>query len=417
MITVVGLGFYKDSVTLRGRKAIKAADMVVARTNKTVPSKKFGDSLDYLYEQASDYDSLNRLLAEEVLQRSKDKNLVYVVDGDGYKDSSVVELCKLTDVNVIAGPMDLPLPPGENVAVLSAYHLETYYPDTSQPVCVYGIDDARIAGEVKLYLLRFYNFDTVIKICSHKGCSEIPLEELDRCKKYYYDTTVYVTNGKKATFADLCRIVKRLTAPDGCPWDKAQTHESIKTNFIEEAYEVCDAVTKGDMDGMIEELGDVMLQVALNSDIAERSGEFTIEDVLEGINNKLIARHTHIFGTDKAVNPDEALKYWEKAKAEEKQYTSYYDQICRFPDFPALLRAKKIVSRLKKLGADVSEDTLKSRFVASDDYGKKLFLLTALCSLSNKDAETELLAYCQKVKDVFEKNEQNNVKDIDKYLV
>ncbi len=417
MITVVGAGYFRDSITVRGKKAIKAADEVVARSNKTPPCKKYAVSLDYLYETAENYDRLNELLAEEVIKRAEGKNLVYVVDGDGYKDSSVAELSRRTQISIIPGAFDLPFEPCENLVTLSAYRIDGYYPDTMAPLCVYGIDDRFVAGQIKLFLLRFYDYDTVVEISSHNGSEKITLEELDRRKKYEYDTAILIEGGKKATFADLCRTIKRLTAPDGCPWDKAQTHESIKTNFIEEAYEVCDAVSKGDIDGMIEELGDVLLQVSLNSDIAERSGEFTVDDVLEGINKKLISRHTHIFGGDKAANPEEALKFWDKAKAAEKQYSSYYDQICRFPDFPALMRAKKIFSRMKKVGVAADVSTLKTKISDTSDCGKLLFLAAAVCSECGVDAETELLAYCQKVKDVFEKNEQSKVKDIDKYLV
>lgn len=107
---------------------------------------------------------------------------MYVVDGDGYKDSSVAELSRRTHISIIPGAFDLPFEPCENLVTLSAYRIDGYYPDTMAPLCVYGIDDRFVAGQVKLFLLRFYDYDTVVEISSHNGSEKIALEELDRRK-------------------------------------------------------------------------------------------------------------------------------------------------------------------------------------------------------------------------------------------
>ena len=124
---------------------------------------------------------------------------------------------------------------------------------------------------------------------------------------------------EKYTIDDLLAIMKRLRDPDGCPWDKVQTHQSIKKSMIEETYEAIDALDFGDDKAFANELGDVLLQVVFHSQIASERGAFDFSDVLYEVCTKLITRHTHIFGDDKAGNEEEALSNWEKNKKKEKQ--------------------------------------------------------------------------------------------------
>ena len=150
---------------------------------------------------------------------------------------------------------------------------------------------------------------------------------------------------------DLVNVMDRLTAENGCPWDRAQTHESIRVNAIEEAYELSEAIDAGDTENLKEETGDLLLQAVFHSNIAERSGEFTRLDVIDALVRKLVSRHTHIFGSDKAVNADDALKHWEAAKAKEKHAEDLSVQLARIPDaFPALIKAQKTVKKLVKNG-------------------------------------------------------------------
>lgn len=357
MIKVVGLGFNKDSVTKRGLNVIMESDMVIMRTLRTPSAKSlegiYHGSFDFLYDKAESFDELNDMIVDELMRLNENfPNLVYCVDGDGYKDSSVVELAKRTRVEIIPGPFDLAFAPSTSCIYMSAYDLvDNIYPDPIMPICVYNIDDANIAGDVKLFLLRFYAPETKVLISNAGISTTIVLEELDRQRKYNYDTAVYVEGGFNASFADLLRVMTRLTAPNGCPWDKAQTHESIRINLLEEAYETVDAITNDNLDGMIEELGDVMLQVVFHCDIALRQGEFTLEDVIKGLNDKLIGRHTHIFGSDKADGADGALNVWERNKMKEKHQDTFSSAVNDIPKcFPALLRAQKAVKRVEKGG-------------------------------------------------------------------
>ncbi len=132
--------------------------------------------------------------------------------------------------------------------------------------------------------------------------------------------------------ADAVRVIDRLMQkPGGCPWDSVQTHESIRINMIEEAYEAVDAIDKHDIENMREEFGDVLLQSLLQSAIARREGEFDFADVCDELCKKLIARHTFIFGADAASDPEEAIALWDRNKAVEKKYVSVMDQLSRLP--------------------------------------------------------------------------------------
>ncbi|MCL2630466.1 MAG: hypothetical protein FWD49_02940 [Firmicutes bacterium] len=123
----------------------------------------------------------------------------------------------------------------------------------------------------------------------------------------------------RLTFGDLLEVMRRLRSENGCPWDKAQTHASIRENLLEEANELAEAIDLNDRDKMLEESGDVLLQAIFHAIIAEENGEFSINDMITALTKKLIWRHTHIFGTDHANNPEEALEFWKKAKAVEKK--------------------------------------------------------------------------------------------------
>jgi len=157
----------------------------------------------------------------------------------------------------------------------------------------------------------------------------------------------------KYTIEDLMAVVRRLFAPDGCPWDRAQTHESLRRNLPEEAYEAVDAIDSGRSERIADELGDVLLQVLMHSAIAERDGEFAFEDVTDNLSRKLISRHSHVFGTDTANSPDDVLTVWDKNKMREKGHASFSETLADVPaGLPALMRADKLQKRAAKAGFD-----------------------------------------------------------------
>lgn len=152
---------------------------------------------------------------------------------------------------------------------------------------------------------------------------------------------------------DLISIVTKLRAPDGCPWDRAQTHDSIKKNFIEETYEVIEAINKNSIDGMREELGDVLLQIALHCEMESELDNFNFDDVCNDICQKLVIRHPHVFGDVVANNEEEALVSWDNAKAKSKGQKNQSASMNSIPiELPALMRAEKVQHKAKKVGFD-----------------------------------------------------------------
>ena len=143
--------------------------------------------------------------------------------------------------------------------------------------------------------------------------------------------------------SDLAKIVEILRAPGGCPWDREQTHESIRTDFIEETYEVIEAIDKKDPALLREELGDVLLQVAMHAEMEREQGRCTFDDIANDVCKKMIHRHPHVFGDVKAETSAEVLSNWEVIKSEEKKRESVTDKLEAIPrQFPALMRAQKV---------------------------------------------------------------------------
>ncbi len=157
----------------------------------------------------------------------------------------------------------------------------------------------------------------------------------------------------KYTFEDLQEIMERLRSPEGCPWDREQTHESLKRHMLEETYEALEAIEAADDEMMKEELGDVLLQIVFHGRIAEEDNRFDTSDIVDGICRKLIERHTHVFGEDIAEDPEAVLKNWDRIKNKSKGFTSHTEKINAIPKtYPALLRSLKIQEKAAKAGFD-----------------------------------------------------------------
>ncbi len=157
-------------------------------------------------------------------------------------------------------------------------------------------------------------------------------------------------NSSEKSFIKLMEIIEKLRGPDGCPWDREQTHESLLPYFIEEAYEVIEGVEAGDINSLKEELGDMLLHIVFQANIAEQNNEFTIEDSLNHVNEKLIRRHPHVFGDKKADAAFHAKQNWELQKHKEKKRESRLDGV---PDsLPALTRAQRLQEKASYTGFD-----------------------------------------------------------------
>lgn len=205
-------------------------------------------------------------------------------------------------------------------------------------------------------------------------------------------------------FTTLVAIIARLRAPDGCPWDRKQTHASLRANLLEECYEVLQALDQGDPDKLCDELGDLLMQVVLHAQIAGEAGEFELKDVLRQINNKLIRRHPHIFGSQKVEDADEVAHNWEVLKQAERAVgVSILAGVPR--EMPALALSQRVQARVARVGFDwkdiggviekLAEEVSELRQAASQEekareFGDLLFTLANIARREGVDLESAL---------------------------
>lgn len=201
---------------------------------------------------------------------------------------------------------------------------------------------------------------------------------------------------------DLREIMKILRSPGGCPWDAEQTHESIKKNFIEETYEVIEAINKQDNELLQEELGDVMMQVVFHAVMEEEKGTFSFDDVADGVCKKLIERHPHVFGDVTVSSTDDVLTNWDAIKRNSKKQKTTAQAMDSVPrELPALMRAAKLQSKAAKSGAELQidaaayiaqkADALKDG-ISSEKLGELLFAAAAAARMADIDPEEALTA-------------------------
>ncbi len=235
------------------------------------------------------------------------------------------------------------------------------------------------------------------------------------------------------SFEDLLQIMKLLRSSSGCPWDREQDHHSIRRNFIEEVYEVAEAIDQDDPEALKEELGDVLLQVVFHAEMESEKGVFDIEDVCDGICRKLILRHPHIFASTVAKTTAEVLSNWEEIKQREKGQTTKTQTLESVPKvLPALMRAEKLQSRAQKAGVDMGTlfppvpalqnalDRLSAAIGERDSskadsaVGDMLFSLATAARLFGLDPEFSLYQACDRFVKQFSAAEQiaaeNNVR-------
>ena len=246
----------------------------------------------------------------------------------------------------------------------------------------------------------------------------MPLYELDRQSAYDHLTAAYVPavpmeRRTRYDMDDLVHVMQRLRAPDGCPWDREQTHESLLPSLLEESYEYIQAVRDGDIDHMYDELGDVLLQVVFHAEVARQHGDFDIHDVTTAICHKMIERHTHIFGTEKADTAGQVLDNWEALKRRQRGITTHAQAMEDVSTgLSPLLRAGKVQNKARKVGFDFAgaAEALGKVYEEADEVaqnlhdgadpemelGDLLFSVVNVCRLAGKNPDIALFASTNK---------------------
>lgn len=211
------------------------------------------------------------------------------------------------------------------------------------------------------------------------------------------------------SFDDFMGIIRKLRSKEGCPWDREQTHESLRTCMLEECYEAIEAINNKDNENLCEELGDILLQVALHSVIAEETKEFNINDVISGVADKMIRRHPHVFGDVKVEDAEGVIKNWEEIKKTEKKTSNIKEELLNIPKaLPANIRAEKVQRKAAKNGMDFEDykqvlnkvyeelEELKESIEIgdksniSDEFGDVMFSMINLSRFLQLNAENSL---------------------------
>ncbi|MGG4266010.1 nucleoside triphosphate pyrophosphohydrolase [Peribacillus simplex] len=387
-ITIIGLGAGDlDQLPLGIYKKLTQTEQCFVRT---IDHPVIGDlkrdginftAFDEIYEKHDQFEAVYEEIAETLLQEASSRSVLYAVPGHPMVAEKTVQLLlekgpslgiaiKLEGGQSFLDPLfqAVQIDPIEGFQLLDGTDLSPDDLHITQHMIIGQVYDAFSASNVKLTLMEKLPDDYEVYIVTAAGSSQekvtkCVLFELDRQMELSNLTSVYVPPVREEAlqyreFSKLRQVIAELRGPGGCPWDKKQTHESLKKYLIEEAYELIDSIDEEDDEGMVGELGDILLQVMLHSQIGEDEGMFTVDDVIEGITAKMIRRHPHVFGDVEVNGEEDVLVNWQKIKEDEKgsetkASISILDGIEK--SLPNLLRAEEYQKRAAKVGFDWDE--------------------------------------------------------------
>jgi tetrapyrrole methylase family protein / MazG family protein len=383
MIKVVGLGPGAwEALTLGTLEILKSSTRIYLRTS-IHPNVEYLKSLgltfqtyDEKYDTLDNFDDVYNSIAEDLTKEHEIyKNIVYAVPGHPLvAERSVnilLELCEKKNIEVEILPAvsfidammeSLKIDAIEGLKVIDAFDIKNQLFDKRIATIITQVYNKFICSDVKLALLEYYKDDTEVYFVRAAGVKDqesirkVLLYEIDRQDDIDHLTSLFIPKDLDNTkdFYDLLDIMDTLRGEEGCPWDIEQSHESLKKYLIEECYEVLEAIDDQDEDMLIEELGDVLLQVVFHARIGKEQGYFNMSDIIKGICNKMIERHPHIFGEVKVNNSEEVLVNWEEIKKKEKGFENHTQVLKHVPkNLPALMRAEKIQKKAAKIGFDL----------------------------------------------------------------
>jgi tetrapyrrole methylase family protein/MazG family protein len=385
-ITIVGLGpASEDYLTRKAWEILSSAEELYVRTCQhpaltALPPGVEIHAFDELYEEADRFESVYEAIVAKLLNLAeRDQGVIYAVPGDpGVGEATVsrlvleakqsglpvslihgvsfVEPClALLGLDALNGMIVM-----DALDVAQAHH-PAFPPDKS--IFIAQLYSRMVAADVKLTLLNQYPPDHEVSLISQAGGSSakqvtLPLDQLDREQQFEITTTLYVPPlATISSFEAFQEIVAHLRAPEGCPWDREQTHQSLRNHLMEETFEALDAIDRDDMEALKEELGDLLLQIVLQTQIATEEGTFLMVDVIEHIREKLIRRHPHVFSDMDLEQVDEVLHNWEALKEAERlnqgTSTGLLDGVPM--GLPALAQADEIQARVARVGFDWPE--------------------------------------------------------------
>lgn len=350
-IHIIGLGAGDlDQLPLGVYKKLKNAERLYVRTAdhpvlaELANEGRTYESFDGIYEKHDDFAPVYKEIADTLLKLSADGPVVYAVPGHPLvAEQTVQHLIKAEGAGscrlLIEGGSSfldsvfgaLRIDPIDGFQLVDGTTMESDRLNMTQHILIAQIYDTFSASEAKLTLMEKYPDDYPVTIVTAAGSAQeklrtVPLHELDRAAEIDNLTTVYVppstdTQERLKEWQTFRSVIATLRSPEGCPWDREQTHESLMPYLLEEAHELLQAIDEQDDDAIAEELGDVLLQVFLHAQIGQDDGYFQLEDVLESISAKMIRRHPHVFGDTEVEGSDEVVSNWQEIKEQEKSAT------------------------------------------------------------------------------------------------
>jgi tetrapyrrole methylase family protein/MazG family protein len=412
-ITLMGLGPGDPKyLTLEALAWLKSIKVLYLRTSQHptvlhLPEHLELISFDELYEKHEGFEAVYEEIIDRVLSLGRASGgITYAVPGHPFVAEAtcpeILRRAKTEDipVRVIDGLSFLeptfralsldPFPELVLADALSMAGSQTPQTPPSSPVLIAQIYSRMVASDVKLTLMTTYPDDHPVKLVHGAGTDkevveDLPLYAVDHSEHLGLLSALFVPPLSPYTsFESFQEIIAKLRAPDGCPWDREQTHESLRPFLLEEAYETLDALDRQDMRGLEEELGDLLLQILLHAQIANEEGDFNIHHVLDGIGSKLVRRHPHVFADKKVSGVSGVLHNWEEIKAEErkdngdKALKGLLDGVPKA--LPALSQAGEIIERTRRVGFD----HLISK-------GDPFYLINQIDNLVTAEAKAKLL--------------------------
>lgn len=436
-ITLLGLGpGNPDLLTRQAWHFLKNISEIYLRTKQHpvvdgLPPGLQVHSFDYLYEREDEFEKVYKQIVESIVEFGLQPNgVVYAVPGHPFiAESTCPEIASqareagiplriipgLSFIEPVMTALNLDLLPHTalvDALEMAVAHVPPFPP--SAPAFVAQLHSKLVASNVKLTLMSVYPDEHPVHLIHAAGTTRervesLPLYEIDHSDQIGLLSSLYVPPmGPATSFEAFQEIIAHLRAPDGCPWDREQTHQTLRPHLLEEAYEVISALDANDPGAMREEFGDLLLQIVLHAQIASEFGEFNISDVIEGVHTKIVNRHPHVFGDLELREVDGVLLNWERIKSEERLANGegelgLLDGVAQA--LPALIQAEQFQKRASRVGFDWKDITsvinkvkeelsevhhAKEHSARAEEIGDLIFAVVNLARWYDVDAESAL---------------------------
>lgn len=340
-IVVVGLGNYSiDELPMGVYRKLQSVDTVYARTLEHPVINELKDinwkSFDSVYEKHDDFINVYTEIVDTLIEKAETEDVIYAVPGDPSVAETTTQLLleKFPNVKILGGKSFLDdmfravnIDPNDGFTLLDGTNLSETILNVRTNTIITQVYDQLVASDIKVTLMERYPDEHEVMIVSNARLGEAdvitcPLYEMDHHAELSNLTSLFVPKILEEhqmynDFQYLEHTIDTLVSEDGCPWDKVQTHDSLKRYIIEEAFELIEAIDEEDIDHMVEELGDILLQVMLHASIGKKEGFFDVREVVQELTSKMIRRHPHVFSDQEANDIEDLNRIWQSEKIKE----------------------------------------------------------------------------------------------------